>query len=184
VSGALDTVRCAHRQQPAPTVELVVRGYKYPTTTSTPTIQASTAVHSIQEQYTTLQDTNQSLRSNQSPQINSSILGLVRRSSCVSLLLLLLGWLSYFSFLFSKWLVIKARNTKCVVVLVGSKWPVWLWRSLTQSKWLFERGKGLKETRSLSPPQRGLGSLEPNLGKTNHCVIHFISLGDLFSPLS
>jgi hypothetical protein len=85
--------------------------------------------------------------------------------------------------LFSKWLVIKARDTKCVVVLVGSKWPVWLRRKLTRSKWPFERGKGLKETRSLWPPQRGLGSLEPNLGKTNHRVIHFIFLVDLFSLL-
>jgi hypothetical protein len=95
-------VRCAHRQQPTPAVELVVEGYKYPPTTSTPTIQAFTTVHLIQEQYTTLQDTNQSLRSNPSPQFNSSILGLVRRSSHVSLLLLLLGWLSSSSFLFSK----------------------------------------------------------------------------------
>jgi hypothetical protein len=51
----------AHRHQPSPTVELVVGGYKYPTTTSTPTIQAFTTTHSIQEQNTTLQDTNQSL---------------------------------------------------------------------------------------------------------------------------
>jgi hypothetical protein len=94
------TVRCAHRHLLAPTVELVVEGYKYPPTTSTPTIQAFTTVHSIQEQYTTLQDTNQSLRSNQSSQFNSSILGLVKRSSCVSLLL----WLAFFflSFLLSK----------------------------------------------------------------------------------
>jgi hypothetical protein len=77
------TVWCAHREQPSPTVELVVGGYKYPTTTSTPIIQAFTIVHSIQEKNTTLQDTNQSLRSNQSPQFNSSILGLVRRSSYV-----------------------------------------------------------------------------------------------------
>jgi hypothetical protein len=81
---------------------LVVGGYKYPPTTSTPTIQAFTTVHSIQEQYTTLQDTNQSLQSNQSPQFNSSILGLVRRSSYVSLLLLLLGWLSSFSHSYSQ----------------------------------------------------------------------------------
>jgi hypothetical protein len=33
----------------------------------------------------------------------------------------------------------------------------------------------------LWPPQRGLGSLEPNLGKTNHRVIRSISLVDLFS---
>jgi hypothetical protein len=44
-----------------PTVKLVVQGYKYPTTTTSPTIQAFTTVHSIQEQSTTLQDTNQSL---------------------------------------------------------------------------------------------------------------------------
>jgi hypothetical protein len=47
-------------------------GYKYPPTTTLQGIQAFTTPHSIQEQYTTLQDTNQSLRSNQSPQFNSS----------------------------------------------------------------------------------------------------------------
>jgi hypothetical protein len=62
---AHQTVRCTHRQQPTPTVELVVVGYKYPTTTSTPTIQAFNTLHSIQEQNTTLQDTNQSHRSDQ-----------------------------------------------------------------------------------------------------------------------
>jgi hypothetical protein len=69
-----------------------------------------------------------------------------------------------------KTLVIKARDTKFVVVLVGSKWPVWLRRKLTRSKWPFERGKGLKETWSLWPPQRGVGLQEPNLGKTNHRI--------------
>jgi hypothetical protein len=47
-------------------------GYKYPTTTTLQGIQAFTTPHSIQEQYTTLQDTNQSHRSNQSPHFNSS----------------------------------------------------------------------------------------------------------------
>jgi hypothetical protein len=47
-------------------------GYKYPPTTTLQGIQAFTTPHSIQEQYTTLQDTNQSHRSNQSPQFNSS----------------------------------------------------------------------------------------------------------------
>jgi hypothetical protein len=42
-------------------------GYKYPPTTTLEGIQAFTTPHSIQEQYTTLQDTNQSHRSNQSP---------------------------------------------------------------------------------------------------------------------
>jgi hypothetical protein len=88
----------------------------------------------------------------------------------------------FFLILVLKQLVIKARDTNCVVVLVGSKWPVWLRRKLTRSRWPFERGKRLKETRSLWPPQRGLGSLEPNLGKTNHRVIRFIFLVDLFFP--
>jgi hypothetical protein len=42
-------------------------GYKYPPTTTLQGTQAFTTPHSIQEHYTTLQDTNQSLRSNQSP---------------------------------------------------------------------------------------------------------------------
>jgi hypothetical protein len=43
------TVRCAHRQQSAPTVELVVGGYKYPTTTTTVTLvsKGQSRVHSI-----------------------------------------------------------------------------------------------------------------------------------------
>jgi hypothetical protein len=86
-----------------------------------------------------------------------------------------------FPFLFSKWLVIKARDTKCVVVLVRSKWPIWLRRKFTRSRWPFERGKGLKETRSLWPPQRGVGLQEPNLGKTNHRVIRFICLWFVFA---
>jgi hypothetical protein len=44
------TIRFAHRQQPPPMVVLVVEGYKYPPTTSTPTIQAFNTLHSIQEQ--------------------------------------------------------------------------------------------------------------------------------------
>jgi hypothetical protein len=44
------TVRCAHRQQPNPNGCLVVEGYKYPSTTSTLTIQAFHTLHSIQEQ--------------------------------------------------------------------------------------------------------------------------------------
>jgi hypothetical protein len=44
------TVRCTHRQQPNPNDCLVVVGYKYPSTTSTPTIQAFHTLRSIQEQ--------------------------------------------------------------------------------------------------------------------------------------
>jgi hypothetical protein len=48
-------------------------GYKYPPTTSTPTIQAFITLRSIQEQNTALQDTNQSPRSDKSSQFNSSL---------------------------------------------------------------------------------------------------------------
>jgi hypothetical protein len=40
-------------------------------------------------------------------------------------------------------------------------------RKLTRFEGPFERGKGLKETRPLWPPQRGVGLRELNLGKTN-----------------
>jgi hypothetical protein len=109
---AHQTVRCAMRQKPSPTAILVVGGYKYPPTTTLQDIQAFTTLHSIQEQYTTLQDINQSLRPNQSPQFNSRFLGLVRRSDCVLLLFLLLGWLSSPPISSSITLVIKARDTK------------------------------------------------------------------------
>ena len=68
------TVRCTLRQTTTefPNDHFGGWGYKCPPTTTLQGIQAFTTPHSIQEQYTTLQDTNQSLRSNQSPQFNSS----------------------------------------------------------------------------------------------------------------
>jgi hypothetical protein len=89
------TVRCVHRHQPPPTVVLVVEGYKYPPTTSTPIIQTFTTPCSIQEQSATLQDTNESHRSDQSPQFNSSALGLVRGSLVFLVALVCLAWLSF-----------------------------------------------------------------------------------------
>jgi hypothetical protein len=140
----------------------VVEGYKYPTTTSIPTIEAFTTPHSIQEQYTTLQDTNQSLRSNPSPHFNSSILGLVRRSSCVSLLLLLLGWLSSFSHSYFQSLVSKARDTNCVVVLAGSKCRRFVpggsldrrvnYRCVSQPRWVGTR-RNIRGENSKGKPQ-------------------------------
>jgi hypothetical protein len=55
-------------------------------------------------------------------------------------------------------------------------------RKLTRSEGPFERGKGLKETRPLWPPQRGVGLREPNLGKTNPCVSLPYSLAICFAP--
>jgi hypothetical protein len=108
------TVRCAHRQQPTLAVVLVVEGYNYPPITSTPTIQAFTTPHSIQEQRATLQDTNQSHRSDQSPQFNSSALGLVR-GSFLCFFVALVAWLAFFflSFLFSKSCKRSKRHRLC-----------------------------------------------------------------------
>jgi hypothetical protein len=57
-------------------------------------------------------------------------------------------------------------------------------KKLTQSEGPFERGKGLKETRSLWPPQRGVGLRESNLGKTNHRALLFIRSRFVLRPLS
>jgi hypothetical protein len=54
-------------------------------------------------------------------------------------------------------------------------------RKLTRSEGPFERGKGLKKTRPLWPPQRGVGLREPNLGKTNLCLTLY-SLAICFAP--
>jgi hypothetical protein len=55
-------------------------------------------------------------------------------------------------------------------------------RKLTRSEGPFERGKGLKETRPLWPPQRGVGLRKPNLGKTNPRVSLDYSLAICFAP--
>jgi hypothetical protein len=44
--------------------------------------------------------------------------------------------------------------------------------------------QGLKETRPLWPPQRGVGLREPNLGKTNPRVTLLIRLRFVLHPLS
>jgi hypothetical protein len=78
VAGAPDSVRwrtglsVRHTIDSLPNDHFGGWGYKYPNHPHLQGIQAFTSSHSIQEQYTTLQDTNQSLRSNQSPQFNSS----------------------------------------------------------------------------------------------------------------
>jgi hypothetical protein len=57
-------------------------------------------------------------------------------------------------------------------------------KKLTRSKGPFEIGKGLKKTRPLWPPQRGVGLREPNLGKTNPRVTLLICLRFVFHLLS
>jgi hypothetical protein len=57
-------------------------------------------------------------------------------------------------------------------------------KKLTRSEGPFERGKGLKKTRPLWLPQRGVGLREPNLGKTNPRVTLLICLRFVLHSLS
>jgi hypothetical protein len=153
-------------------------GYKYPPTTILQGIQVFQTSHSIQELVLSIQ-VNQSLSKSQ---FHSKQLVTRRESFARVLWALVLGSLFFFPISCSQHLCNQSKRHQVVVVLVGSKWPIWLRRKARQSLWSVERGKGLKETWSLWPPQRGVGLQEPNLGKTNHHVIRSISLVDLFSP--
>jgi hypothetical protein len=77
-------------------------GYKYSPITTLQETQAFTTPHSIQEQNTTLQDTNQSHRSNQSTQFNSSFRTCEKIDLCS--FVVLVAWLAFFflSFLLSQ----------------------------------------------------------------------------------
>ena len=82
-------------------------------------------------------------------------------------------------------IVTKARDTNCVVVLAGKFCSRLIEKKkLTRSEGPFERGKGLKKTQPLWPPQRGVGLQEPNLGKTNPRVSLYYSLAICFHALS
>jgi hypothetical protein len=100
---------------------VVVECYKYPPTTTTPSIQVSSTSHSIQELVHSLLDTIQKNQSLSKSQIHSK--HLVTRESVffVFFALLFLGSLSSFLILVPKCFVSKARDTNCVVVLAGSK---------------------------------------------------------------
>jgi hypothetical protein len=84
-----------------PTGYVVVEGYKYPPTTTTPSIQVSGTSHSIQELVHSLLDTIQKNQSLSKSQIHSK--HLVTKGSVLFLFfaLLFLGSLSSSSFLFS-----------------------------------------------------------------------------------
>ena len=99
---------------------------------------------------------------------------------------LALGLLSSFliPLLRSNSLVIEARDTKLVVVLVGTLCSKWLRKESSLDPWIVWEREGLKETRPLWPPQRGVGLQKPNLGKTNPRVTLFICLRFVFHPLS
>jgi hypothetical protein len=115
------TVRCAHRQQPNPNGWFGGWGYKYP---QPPPFKAS-KFPAICIQY-------KSSRLHSKTQTRDQILSQVQNHSkhlvarererfLCSFEFLSLGSLFFFLILVLKQLVMKARDTNCVVVLVGSK---------------------------------------------------------------
>jgi hypothetical protein len=89
------------------------------------------------------------------------------------------------SFLWSKLHCNRCKRHQLCSGPCGEVWFPFDWEEkLTRSEGPFERGKGLKETRSLWPPQRGVGLRKPNLSKTNPRVTLFIRLRFVLHPLS
>jgi hypothetical protein len=174
------TVQFVHRQTASPTA-ILVGGAINTLTTTLQGIQVFS--HYIQYK---------SSRLHSKTQTRDQILSQVRNHSkhlatsereryLCSFEFLSLGSLFFFPILVLNTFVIKARDTKLLWSLWGLSVPIDWGEKFTRSRWLFERGKGLKETRSLWPPQRGVGLQEPNLGKTNHCVTLFICLWFVFA---
>jgi hypothetical protein len=118
------TVRCAHQQQPSPTAIWWLRAINTPNHHNTKNPSILNIAFNTRAIDSTSRH-NQSDRSTQSLRINSSALGLVRESLvfiCCSCLLGLAFF--FFSILTLKCFVSKARDTNCLVVLAGSRWPV------------------------------------------------------------
>jgi hypothetical protein len=114
------TVRCAHRQQPSPTIELVVGAINTP---QPPPLQPSK--HSLLLiQYKSnrhhFKDTIQEIDPLKVSKSTLAHLDLREDHLCF-LCSCLLGWLSSFLILVPKCFVSKARDTNCVVVLARSK---------------------------------------------------------------
>jgi hypothetical protein len=121
------TVWCALRQQPSPTATLVVGAINTPNhhTSRHPSFQQT---HSIQELVHSIQDTNRLNQNLSKSQFHSKQLVTRRESFAMFFWALALGSLFFSPFLVPKSFVIKARDTNCVVVLVGTKCPNWLRR--------------------------------------------------------
>jgi hypothetical protein len=176
------TVRCAHRQQPSPTAVLVVGAINTP---QPPLFKESKfPAYCIQYKSSRLHSKTQTRDQILSKVQNHSKHLVTCEREIFVFIWVLVTWITFLlPHSCSQDTCNQSKRHQVVVVLAGSKWPIWLRRMLTLSKWPFERGKGLKETRSLWPPQRGLGLQEPNLGKTNHRVTRFISWLICFRPL-
>ena len=97
------TVRCVHRQQPTPTVELVVESYKYP---QPPPLQPSKHSLLFIQYKSKVQHSKTQIKATDPIKVPNSILvllGLVR-GSFLCFFVALVAWLAFFclSFLFSK----------------------------------------------------------------------------------
>jgi hypothetical protein len=98
-------------------------GYKYPPTTTLQGIQVFQPTHPIQELVHSIQDTIRLNQSVSKSQFHSKQLVTRRESFARVLWALALGSLFLFPFLVLNFFVIKARDTNCMVVLVGTKCP-------------------------------------------------------------
>jgi hypothetical protein len=103
-------------------------GYKYPPNHHTSRHPSFQPIHSIQDLVHSIQDTIRLNQSLSKSQFQSKQLVTRRESFCRVLWALALGSLFFFPFLVLNIFVIKARDTNCVVVLVGTKCPNWLRR--------------------------------------------------------
>jgi hypothetical protein len=115
------TVRCTHRQQPAPTVELVVGAIN---TSQPPSLQPSKHSLLLIQYKSKVQHSKIQIKATDPIKVPNSILVFrtCERITFVSCCSCLLG-LAFFSFslLTLKCFVCKARDTNCVVILAGSK---------------------------------------------------------------
>jgi hypothetical protein len=98
-------------------------GYKYPPTTNTSRHPSIQPTHLIQELVHSIQDTNRVNQNLSKSQFHSKALVTRRESFVVFFELLHFDRFSSSSILVSKFFVIKARDTNCVVVLAGTKCP-------------------------------------------------------------
>jgi hypothetical protein len=112
-----------HRQQPSPTVMKVVGGYKYP---QPPSYQSKHSKHLIQYKSKSLHSKTHQIDwiLSKPPNQLNSIRDL--REGVLCSFVALVAWLALFPFpiLILKCFVSDARDTKCVVILAGSKWPM------------------------------------------------------------
>jgi hypothetical protein len=182
LSGVHRTVRCDIEQTASQRPLLVVGAINTPTTP--PFIVSKFSISQpLTRARHSIQDTPKVIKS--SPIPHKALVTSESDLPCSFELLRLDCFLSFILSCVQYSLVTKARDTNCVVVLAGRCCSRLIWEEKAHSVrgTVWER-EGLKETRPLWPPQRGVGLREPNLGKTNPRVsLHYL-LAICFHALS